>query len=150
MLHKPWFIGIMNLSKAIEIACRAHEGEVDKGGQPYILHPIRLMLKMKNDEARIVAVLHDVVEDSNFTLSDLREHGFGQAILEAVDCLTKKNGETYELFIERISENRLAKKVKIEDIKDNLDLTRLDEVTEKDILRLCKYHKALITLSAEK
>lgn len=132
-----------DLDQAISIATKAHAGQLDKAGQPYILHPLRLMLKFQAKDEMIVAVLHDVVEDSAFTLESLKDYGFSEVIINAIESLTKNKGETYEDFISRVSSNDLAKKIKIEDIRDNLDLTRLDKITEKDLARVEKYHRAL-------
>lgn len=132
-----------NIDKAIALACEAHAGQLDKSGQPYILHPLRVMLKFKSEDERIVSILHDVVEDGNFSPDDLRRFGFTKDIINAVACLTKKPDEPYEDFIARLSLNELARKVKIEDIKDNLDVTRLDNLSDKDLSRIAKYHKAL-------
>lgn len=135
-----------NLDKAIEVACKVHAGQIDKAGRPYILHPLRLMLKLQCEIEMMVAVLHDVVEDSDVSLDDLKAYGFAEQIIEAVDCLSRRQNESYESFIVRVSENQLARKVKIEDIKDNMDLTRLETVCEKDLLRVEKYHRALQSL----
>ena len=132
-----------SLEKAIEIATKAHAGQTDKAGRPYILHPLRLMFKFEAELEMIVAVMHDVVEDSDVTLHDLKECGFSESVMTAIDCLSKKESETYDDFINRVSLNDLAKRIKIEDIKDNLDLTRLDCVTEKDLFRVEKYHRSL-------
>jgi len=131
------------LEKAIEIACGAHLGQVDKAGELYVLHPLRLMFMFQDDVERIVAVLHDVVEDSEISLDDLKFYGFSEIIIDAVNCLTKKVNESYDDFIVRISSNSLAKKIKIEDIKDNLDLTRMASINEQDLARVKKYHKSL-------
>ncbi|MBI3899003.1 MAG: GTP pyrophosphokinase [Gammaproteobacteria bacterium] len=131
------------LEAALQLALVAHKGQKDKAGQPYILHPLRLMLKLQHENERIVALLHDVVEDSNISLDDLRRHGFSDDLVAAVDCLSRKSGESYDDFIQRISNSPLAIKVKIEDLKDNLDLTRLDDIHENDLSRLKKYHVAL-------
>lgn len=131
------------LAKAIEIACKAHFDQVDKAGKSYILHPLRLMMKCQNEEEMMVAVLHDVVEDSDFSLHDLQEAGFSDSVIAAIDCLTKRKNEDYDDFIDRLSFNSLAKKVKIEDIKDNLDLSRISTINEKDLERIAKYHRAL-------
>ena len=135
------------LEKAINLACSVHAGQVDKAGKPYILHPLRLMLSCDNDEEMIVSVLHDVVEDGNVKLVELLEQGFSQPIVAAIDCLTRRNNETYEEFIDRIKVNTLARKVKVKDIRDNMDLTRLVTVTDKDLSRASKYHKALKQLT---
>ncbi|MBF6649046.1 GTP pyrophosphokinase [Methylobacter sp. BlB1] len=136
-----------NLDTAISISSRAHAGQIDKAGQPYILHPLRVMFKFQSEHERIVAVLHDVIEDSEISLDDLKKLGFSTTIIEAIDCLTKRGGETYEEFISRVSLNDLAKKIKIEDIKDNMDLTRIDSVNDIDLARIKKYHQALKFLS---
>ncbi len=136
-----------NLERAISIAIKAHSGQVDKAGQPYILHPLRLMFRFKTEVEMIVAVMHDVIEDSNFTSNELAKMGYSDAVLNALDCLTKRSNEDYDSFILRVSQNSLAKKVKTEDIKDNLDITRLDNDTEKDLQRLKRYHRALKVLT---
>lgn len=132
-----------NLDKAVALACKVHAGQIDKSGQPYILHPLRLMLKFQDENARIVSVLHDVVEDGNVTLNELRQLGLCELVVSAIDFLSKKPYEPYEEFILRLSSNELARKVKIEDIKDNLDLTRLQSIRDDDLIRIEKYHKAL-------
>ena len=97
----------------------------------------------------IVALLHDVVEDTDWTIDALREQGFTEEILEALMCVTKKEGESYERFVERSKSNRFAREVKIADLRSNMDITRLNEITDKDVERLRKYHKAYNFLSAE-
>lgn len=136
-----------SLEQAIIIATNAHAGQVDKAGQPYILHPLRLMLKFQTDSEMIVAVMHDVIEDSEITQNDLKKSGFSDEIIEAIVCLSKKQSENYESFIRRVSKNELARKIKIEDIKDNLNLSRLNEITDKDLQRAQKYHRALKMLT---
>ncbi|SDH10980.1 GTP pyrophosphokinase [Pseudomonas abietaniphila] len=135
------------IDAAIALACRVHAGQVDKSGKPYILHPLRLMLKFDDQDAQVVSVLHDVVEDSDTTLEDLRALGISEDAIEAIDCLSKRPSEQYNDFISRIIPNELARKVKIADIEDNLDLTRLPTLSEKDLLRVAKYHQALRRLS---
>lgn len=132
-----------NLDKAISIAIKAHSGQLDKAGQPYILHPLRLMLKFQSNDEMIVAILHDVVEDSSVTIEDLKDYGFSEVIIKSIDSLTKRSSENYDDFIRRVSNNNLAKLIKVEDIRDNLDLTRLELITEKDLARVEKYHRAL-------
>lgn len=97
----------------------------------------------------IVALLHDVVEDTDWTIDALREQGFTEEILEALMCVTKKEGESYKRFVERSKSNRFAREVKIADLRSNMDITRLNEITDKDVERLRKYHKAYNFLSAE-
>jgi (p)ppGpp synthase/HD superfamily hydrolase len=112
------------LEDAIAYAARAHRGQVDKGGQPYILHALRVMLRQVDDTARIVAVLHDVLEDTPETLDGLRTAGYSEEICAALDCLTRREGEPYEEMIERVAANRLARQVKLADLEDNLDIDR--------------------------
>ena len=135
----------MNLHRAIEIALDAHKNVSDKGGNPYILHPLRLMLQMDSEEEMIVAILHDVVEDSEkWSFDKLKEEGFSKKIINSLRSVTKENNnEDYEKFIDRSIKDKIGRKVKIADISDNLDISRLKEVTDKDILRINKYKKAL-------
>ena len=135
------------IDKALSIAVAAHAGQTDKGGDNYILHPLRLMMKFEEEDLRIVAILHDVIEDSSLSVGDLKEIGFPQDIVEAIDALTKRKGEQYEDFILRIKFNGMAKRVKIEDIKDNMNLLRIPNVDEVDLARVKKYHHALKVLS---
>ena len=129
--------------RALKVALKAHFGQKDRGGKAYILHPLRLAMRVKTDNEKLAALLHDVVEDSDVTLNELRELGFGEEVVEAIDCLTRREGESYQVFIERLSGNKLALRVKIEDLKDNLDLTRLENITEEDFRRIQKYLNAL-------
>ncbi len=135
------------LDRAVNIASSAHQGQTDKAGRPYILHPLRLMMRFEQIEAQIVAVLHDVVEDSSWTFEQLEQEGFSEQIVAALRCLTKQKGENYEDFIERILPNPLASQVKLKDIEDNMDLKRLEKIGEKDLARVEKYHRAWKELS---
>lgn len=139
----------MNLQTAILVACEAHKDQIDKASDPYILHPLRIMFQFDDEQLKIIAVLHDVVEDSQITLDDLRSRGFSYDIVDALDCLTKRSSESYEQFINRVSTNKLAIKVKIADLKDNLKLERLPTLYESDLKRIKKYHKALKVLQAK-
>jgi len=136
------------LERALAIALEAHGGVVDKGGSPYILHPLRLMLAMTSEEEQLVALLHDVVEDSPWTLDALREAGFSEAVVAGVDGLTRREGESYEDFIARIAPDPLARRVKLADIEDNMDIRRLGEVGEKEMERLRRYQRARQVLLA--
>jgi (p)ppGpp synthase/HD superfamily hydrolase len=129
------------LEEAIEVAVKAHKGQKDRYGQPYILHPLRVMMKLNTEEEKIAGVLHDVVEDSDITLEDLKKKGFTENVLNAVDCMTKRDGEAYEDYIERAKSNPISLKVKIADLEDNMDIRRIKKITEKDIERLNKYRK---------
>ena len=129
------------LDRAIEIAVKAHAGQVDKGGAPYILHPLRVMLRMQTEEERIVAVLHDVVEDSEITLDDLRSEGFAVAVIEALEALTKRPGESRIDAAQRAARIPLARIVKLADNAENSDLSRIPGLTQKDHDRLEEYRK---------
>lgn len=136
-----------DLERAIKIALDAHEGDKDKAGETYIRHPLRVMDAVETEEARIAAVLHDVVEDGDRTLQDIEDE-FGPDIRDAVDALTKRKaeGESYMEFVERAAANPIAREVKIADIEDNMDLTRLDSVDESVIRKQETYHRARIKL----
>ena len=139
--HKMFLKIILDRAKAI--ATSAHEGQVDKAGKPYIEHPMRVMNMGKTVEEKIAGVLHDVVEDSDWTFEMLEKEGIPKDVLDALRCVTKlSEDEDYNHFIERVKTNPLAVKVKINDLKDNMDITRLGEVTEKDLARLNKYIRA--------
>lgn len=127
------------LEKAIAIAVTAHRGQTDKSGAPYIGHPLRVMHRMESDTDRIVAVLHDVIEDTATTVADLRREGFTDEILDALAHLTKREGELYPDFVARAAVNPIARRVKLADLEDNLDIRRLESVTERDAKRLTKY-----------
>ena len=114
------------ISKALSIAVEAHKEQVDKGGNPYIWHPVRVALHCHSDEEKIVALLHDVIEDTSVTMSDLAKVGFSEKVLDAIRCMTKKEGEEYMDFIQRLSNNAIAVNVKIQDLKDNMDISRLN------------------------
>ena len=141
----------MDLQRALEIAIEAHKGSKDKGGNDYILHPLRVMLSMNTNDEMIVAILHDVVEDTKWSFEDLEKEGFSKKIMLGLRSVTKKSDEEkYEDFIQRAKKNDLGRKVKISDIKDNLDVSRLKLITEKDKTRLKKYENALKILKNEK
>jgi (p)ppGpp synthase/HD superfamily hydrolase len=135
------------LEKAIQIALKAHEGQTDKGGNTYVLHPLRLMVQMPTEQLQTIAVLHDVVEDSTYTFEDLAKEGFPEEVLVALRALTKKEGEQYDNFIQRVKSNPLAIPVKIADMKDNSNLDRIPNPTEKDRERVKKYQIAIEELS---
>lgn len=139
---------VNNIETAIRIALDAHQGQVDKGGEAYILHPLRLMGQAGTNEERIVALLHDVVEDSSYTLDDLKKQHFSDSVIDALECLTKKEGEEYDDFIDRISGNRLAARVKILDMRDNSNLSRLKSISPKDRERAAKYSRSIAKLEA--
>lgn len=128
------------LKRAIEIARQAHAGQVDKAGVDYIGHPLRVMEKGENEEEKIVGILHDVVEDSDWTFEMLEAEGFTPEIIDALRCLTKTSeDENYDDFIARVMTNPLAIRVKLYDLEDNLDESRLKSPTDADIARRKKY-----------
>lgn len=136
------------LSSAIVIATEAHAGQKDLAGKPYILHPLRVMLRCDNVADQIVAVLHDVVEDCpGYTVEGFRAT-FGNEICDAIDAITKRAGEEYGDYLMRVAANPIAKRVKVQDLKDNSDLTRIPEPTEKDLRRCSKYAAAMSFLMA--
>ena len=138
----------MNLERAIQIAVEAHAGATDRGGKAYILHPLNVMMRVKSEEEKIVAVLHDVVEDTNWTFDMLREEGFSDIIIQALISVTKfTEDEDYDLFVQRSLKNRIGRIVKIADLNENLDVKRIGVLGEADIKRLNKYKKALEALS---
>lgn len=137
------------LASAIALAASKHEDQIDKGGKAYILHPIRMMMRLRtnDEELMAIAILHDVVEDSDITIGDLIALGYSIRIVAGVDALTRKDDETYDQFIKRCAQNRDAKLVKREDLRDNSDITRLKGLRQKDFERLEKYSRAFIYLS---
>ena len=138
------------LERAIEIATQAHEGQVDKAGNAYIGHPLRVMAMGKNEQEKIAGVLHDIVEDTPWTFEMLEAEGFAPEIIAALKCVTKiSENEDYDDFIERVKKNPLAVAVKINDLTDNMDIRRLPYLSDKDVKRLKKYLKAYKKLIGE-
>ncbi len=137
------------IEDAIQLAAQAHKGMTDKAGEPYIFHVLRVMLRMETEEERMIAVLHDLVEDTDYSLDDLRRMGYPERIVEAIDCLTKREEEKddYDRFIGRVKMNPLAIRVKIVDLEDNMNIHRLPELTEEDLKRVRKYHRGVRELS---
>ncbi len=139
-----------SIQKAIEIATQAHKGQVDKSGKEYIGHPLRVMEMGKTEEEKIVGVLHDVVEDTDWTFERLEAEGFSKEVIDALRCVTKvSENENYDDFIERVKTNPLAVAVKINDLSDNMDIRRLPYLSDKDVKRLKKYLKAYKKLIGE-
>ena len=137
------------LEEAIALAVEAHKKQKDKSGQPYILHPLRVMFRLQSETERIVAVLHDVVEDSEITFDDLRQMGYNEEVIEALDGVTRREEETYEEFINRSQQNPISRRVKLADLEDNMDIRRLSrELTERDYKRLQRYKRAWLQLRA--
>lgn len=136
------------LERAIEIAVQHHAGQVDKAGRPYIEHPKRVMNAMSNDAERIVAILHDTIEDTELTLSGLEAEGFPDYLLDALDSVTGRTGETYEAFVARAGTNAIGRRVKYADLQDNADLTRIVSPSAADLGRTAKYRRAMTQLDA--
>ena len=128
--------------KALQIAIRAHAGQKDKAGQDYILHPIRVAERCGDPRAKIVALLHDTIEDSDVTADYLREEGFTEEIVEAVLSVTRREGENYDDYVRRAAQNGLGRIVKRADLEDNMDIRRYRELTDRDVERLRKYLRA--------
>ena len=138
------------LERAIQIATEAHKGQLDKAGRDYIGHPLRVMEMGKTEDEKIVGVLHDVIEDTDWTFEKLEAEGFSREVIEALTCVTKlSENENYDDFIERVKKNPLAVAVKINDLTDNMDIRRLPYLSDKDVKRLKKYLKAYKKLTGE-
>lgn len=140
----------MNLGIAIAIAAESFKDKTDKAGEPYILHCLRVMnnLHTRDKELQSIAVLHDCVEDTEWTITKFRNNGFSERVLTALDCLTRRKEEGYlSEYIKRIALNKDARLVKLADLKDNSDITRLKGLTKKDLERMGKYHYAYTYLS---
>jgi (p)ppGpp synthase/HD superfamily hydrolase len=129
------------LERAIAIAAEGHAGQLDKAGQPYILHPIRVMLRVSGASERMAAILHDVVEDTPVTLAQLATEGFSKEVLDAVDALTKRPGETRLEAARRAAANPIARVVKLADNAENMDFSRISNPTQKDYDRLEEYKR---------
>ena len=127
------------LERALEIAAEAHAGQQDKAGQPYILHPIRVMLTVKTMDERMAALLHDTVEDTSITLDDLASAGFSSDVVNAVQALTKSEGESRIDAAKRAVQNIIARQVKLADVADNMDMRRIPNPTTEDYARLEQY-----------
>ncbi|MCE5231425.1 GTP pyrophosphokinase [bacterium] len=132
------------INRAIAIAAEAHAGQKDKAGAPYIFHPLRVMLAVKSEAEQIVAVLHDVVEDCpGWSFDRLHDEGFSPEIVAALDSVTKRDGETYEDFVRRAAVNPIGRNVKLADLRDNCDLSRIANPTQRDNDRIEKYRGAI-------
>ena len=136
------------LERAIVIAAEAHAGQMDKAGAPYVLHPLRMMLRLSTSDEMIAAVLHDVVEDCGLSLEMLRADGFSEQVLEAIDSVTRRAEESYEEFVLRAASNSIGRRVKLADLRDNSDLSRIKHPTARDYARVEKYRRAIETICA--
>ncbi|MBD3222152.1 HD domain-containing protein [bacterium] len=130
------------LDRAIQIAAAAHEGQTDKARAPYILHCMRVMLRGATAEEMIVGVLHDVVEDTDWSLAELAEAGFSEIVIQAIDAMTRRDDEPYEDFVRRAARNRIARCVKVFDLEDNMDPSRLARPSAEDLARRKRYEAA--------
>jgi (p)ppGpp synthase/HD superfamily hydrolase len=137
------------IEDAILLAVKAHRGQVERDGSPYVLHPLRVMNGVTTDTERIIAVLHDVVEDTDTTLDDLRQMGYSDEIVAAIDCVSRREGESYEAFIQRIKPNPLAVRVKLCDLMDNMDIRRAGLLQPDDLERFQRYQTAWFELTKD-
>jgi (p)ppGpp synthase/HD superfamily hydrolase len=136
------------LTDAILLAAEAHRDQLRKNREPYILHPLRVMLRLETEVEKMVGVLHDVVEDTTVTMDELRTRGYPDQVLQALDCVTKRENESYEDFIERAKTNLITRRVKLADLEDNMDVNSLPKpLTQEDMDRLTKYQKAYAALT---
>ncbi|MEG2462588.1 MAG: phosphohydrolase [Acinetobacter sp.] len=138
------------LEKAIALAATQHAGQLDKGGQPYILHPLRLMLQFSNPTLQIIAVLHDILEDTSTTAEDLEALGFSAEIIQSIQALTKQTAESRLEAAKRTTLNPLATQVKYVDVLDNMNLSRINNPTARDFARLEEYKEVLEILKQAK
>lgn len=136
------------IENALQIALTTHAGQQDKAGRPYILHPLRVMAAMQTDAERAAALLHDVIEDGDWDPVRLIDAGIPEQVADAVDTLSRRKGEDYEAFIDRVLENPLAARVKRADLEDNLQVLRLPSLKDADLIRIAKYHRAWRRLRA--
>lgn len=136
------------IEHAIAFAATSHKGQLDKVGAPYIFHPLRIMLRLEGEEEKMAAVLHDVIEDCSCSLDQLRAEGFSEKVVEAVNALTRRPDESYEQFVRRAAVNPIARRVKMEDLRDNCDLSRIANPTDRDYKRIEKYRRAIAILES--
>lgn len=129
--------------KAMKLMFEKHKDQVDKSGMPYVFHPMHVAESMEDENTTVVALLHDIVEDTDMTLDDLRQLGFNEECLTALNLMTHDESVDYFDYVVSIGENDIARKVKMSDLKHNSDLTRLSNVTEKDLMRVEKYKRCL-------
>ena len=137
------------LEKCIQFALEVHAGQRDRYGRPYILHPLYLMSQMDTEVEMMAAVLHDVIEDSDMTLDDLRQLGLPEEVVQAVSLLTHDESDSYDDYVRKLKPNRIARKIKLADLLHNMDIRRMDRVTEKDAARLDKYRRAWERLTTD-
>lgn len=133
--------------KALKLAFDAHKDQLDKSELPYVFHPFHLAEQMETEDETVVALLHDVVEDTKYTFDDIRAMGFSEKVIEALTLLTHDDAEPYLDYVARLKDNALARKVKLADLRHNSDLTRLDVIDEKALMRVRKYAEAIRVLT---
>lgn len=138
----------LTTKKALRLCFEAHKNQVDKSGMPYVFHPFHLAEQMTDENTTVVALLHDVIEDTTYTINDLKNMGFNDTILEAISLMTHSKDVPYMDYVTEIKKNPIAKAVKLADLKHNSDLSRLDVVDEKSIERTKKYKKAITLLES--
>lgn len=141
MLYTP------NTKKALKLCFEAHKTQTDKSGLPYVFHPYHVAEQMPDEKTTIVALLHDVMEDTSYTLQDIRDLGFDKDVLDALALLTHSKGVPYMDYVVGIKENEIARTVKLADLRHNSDMTRLDEIDETALKRVEKYEAAMRLLS---
>lgn len=134
--------------KALKLCFEAHKNQLDKSGMPYVFHPFHLAEQMTDENTTAVALLHDVIEDTDYTLDDLRKLGFTEDVVSAVGLMTHAEGVPYMEYVAEIKKNPIAKAVKLADLRHNSDTSRLDVVTERDIAREAKYAEAIKLLES--
>ncbi len=132
--------------KAMQLCFAAHKDQKDKSGMPYVFHPFHLAEQMTDENTTVTALLHDVVEDTPYTLDDLAAMGFPSQVVQAIGLMTHKDGEDYLLYVARLKDNPIARAVKLADLRHNSDLSRLDLVDEKALARAEKYRAAIAIL----
>lgn len=137
------------LALAIKLAAEGHIDQTDKGGKPYILHPLKVMHYLKTHDMQLmaIAIMHDLVDDCDVSLDDLREHGFSDRVIEGVWLLSNVEGLPYEDYIQRMLYSQDAMRVKLADLRHNADIRRLKGLTDKDLLRMRKYHSMHVKLT---
>lgn len=128
------------IEKAIQIAVKAHAGQKQRNGDPYILHPLRLMMQLTDPDEQMAAILHDVIEDSDWTISRLSSEGFSEKVLKIVDLLTHYEKDSYTNYIKKIKKHPVATKLKLLDLQDNMNISRLPILKDNDLERLKRYH----------
>jgi (p)ppGpp synthase/HD superfamily hydrolase len=136
------------LERAIELAVQYHKGQRDKAGEPYILHPLRVMLRCQGVEAQMVAVMHDLLEDTPVTSEMLLGEGFSAEVVSALEGVTRRSHESYAEFVQRAKNDPVARQVKLADLEDNMDVRRLQQITPKDAQRLQRYLENWRTLQS--